>query len=116
MKTIKFKDKNIFPVFYDHGLLFERENTESYLLYKDNDIEFITSEELQDKEVLYPENMEEVLALKNAIEYIYNRLLVSQRDSNLEELFQIIKKIIIDLELLNEEIMYEKLKIKFEKK
>lgn len=115
MKTMKFDKELIFPVMYKEGLLFESiAGLGRYLYYKDNVIQVITSDKLKNVDVFYPENLEEIFQFKNALEFLYNRLLTSQETDDAREVFQILKKIINKIEVSNEQLLYEKLKVKFE--
>jgi len=113
MKTIKFHSDLIFPVFYDNGLLFKWVDSE-YFLFKNNNVTLIKEKELVDKEVQYPDTIQEILSLKNAIELIFNRILISQKKPEDYKLFEILKNIINEIEKTNEKLNYEKLKIRFE--
>jgi len=113
MKKTKFNSGLLFPVFYNSGLLFKWADQE-YLLFKDNQIISIKEEELKDQDIQYPDGIQEILELKNAIDFIYNRVLISQKDTEGIKLFNDLKKIVNDIEMTNEKILYEKLKIKFE--
>jgi len=113
MKTEKFTADLIFPIFYDNGLLFKWVDQE-YLLFKNNKIISLKEKELKDQDIKYPDNIQEILELKSAIDFIYNRVLISQKDMEGIKLFNNLKRIINDIEMTNEKILYEKLKIKFE--
>jgi len=113
MKTVKFNSDLLFPVFYNNGLLFRWVDGE-FFLFKDNQITSLKENDLIDKEVKYPDNIQEILALKNALELIYNRILISQKKPEEYKLFEILKNIISEIEKTNEKLNYEKLKIRFE--
>jgi hypothetical protein len=117
MKTLKFDDQLIFPVYIEiendkHAILFKIDD--NYLAFMDNKILEIDYQALKDKSIYYPENGDELLQMKNALDYIYNRLLFSIQNQKEKALFNVLTEIIERVDLLNEKLLYKKLKIKFE--
>ena len=75
MKKTIFNKNQIFPVIYNEGILFQNiKNLNNYFLWKDNKIESIDINPLNEKEIFYPETIEENLQLNQAIEIIFNRI------------------------------------------
>ncbi len=75
MKKAIFNKDHIFPVIYDEGILFQNiKNLNHYYLWKDNKIKSINIDELKEKEIHYPETIEENLQLNQAIDIIFNRI------------------------------------------
>jgi len=75
MKQIKFYKLHIFPVIYDEGLLFQDpKNFNKYYLWKDNKIEKINISSLEEKDIYYPDTLEENLQINQAIDIIFSRI------------------------------------------
>jgi hypothetical protein len=75
MKKSIFNPGFIFPVIYNEGLLFQNiENNDEFFLWKDNQLIWYSKDVLEDKEIFYPETLEENLQLNQAIDIIFNRI------------------------------------------
>jgi hypothetical protein len=70
MKSSKLENNIIFPVVYNQGILFKI-NDKLYL-WRDNSISEISEHEIN--EIYYPETIDEVQMLLNAIDLIYLRI------------------------------------------
>jgi len=116
MRAVKFNQNLIFPVIYDSGLLLKNKNGNGYLFYKDNSVKILTDNELEGEEIHYPETQDEILTLKNVIEFIYNRLLISQKNVEENLLLNALKEIIFVMDRINEELLYFKLRDKYKDK
>ena len=86
-------NKIIYPVFYNNGILFKDDSTESFFLFKENLIRELNLNEITG-DVLYPNTTEELTEIENVINFIFTRLSNSQLLKNNERgLFKVIKKI-----------------------
>jgi len=75
MKQLKFHKFQIFPVIYNEGLLFQDlKNLNQYFLWKDNKIEKIDINLLNEKDIYYPDTLEENLQINQAIDIIFSRI------------------------------------------
>ena len=87
MKKIKFSNDLIFPVIYNEGFLFKGPK---YYLWKDNKV-IEVNENLSNKEVYYPETLNDVNFLNQSVEIIFQRIQLSQIDN--EKFIDIMVKI-----------------------
>ena len=75
MKKTNHNKNHIYPVIFDDGILFQDiKNLDIYHLWKDNTIRTLKAEELNKKEIYYPETIEENIQLNQAIDIIFNRI------------------------------------------
>ena len=99
MKSIKFEQCGIFPVIYNQGILFKIDN--KLYLWKDNSLLDVNITEIN--EVYYPETIDEVQMLLNAIDLIYLRV---QTSLDLpQELINYIVKIKLNQENIKKELL-----------
>jgi len=116
MKQVKLDERNInnllFPVFYDSGILFRSKNIKNrFYLYKENSVKILSLEEIN--EVEYPENLEELMAFKNALTFINLRgVIANTLNEEFKEFEELVKEIILKLEIYNEEINLNKLNVR----
>jgi len=97
MKEVKLTSNNylnqIYPIIFNNKLVFLDKEQDKFYIYSDNKIEELEKHKILDEIVQYPDNAQELQAVINTIDFIYNRFLYSDLNELQKKFFNIILKI-----------------------